>query len=133
MQATAKPNCQSLFAVLSFGVMVLTSGCTQLPDGPIEWSAIGNESHTLIRIEPAPSHEFRFNNQGHVAASFIQPNGSVVAPLLYWRVEGKLLIISEQPGGSPLMTLADPSAKDGDIFATESSGTKAKFKYRRSL
>ena len=131
MQTTAKPNSRSLLAVLSLGAIVLMSGCTRLPDGPIDWSAIGKESHTLIRIEPAPSHKFRFNMQGHVAASFIQPNGSVVAPLLYWRVEGKLLIISEQPGGSPLMTLADPSAKDGDVFATESSGTKAKFKYRR--
>jgi len=125
MRTTATPSCQSLLAGLTLCVMFLLSACARLPDGPIEWSAIGNESHTLIRIEPAPSHEFRFNMQGHVAASFIQPNGSVVAPLLYWRVEGKLLIISEQPGGSPLMTLADPSAKDGDIFATESSGTKA--------
>lgn len=132
MQPPTQPSRRSLLVGVTLGAILPLGACTRLPNGPIEWSAISNESLTLtlIRIEPGPNHQFRFNRQGTVAASFIQPNGMVVAPLLYWRAEGKLLIISEQPGGHALMTLAEPYVKDGLLIATESTGAKATFKYQ---
>ena len=130
MSTSSSPSRRSLLTTLLLCATLSFNSCTRLPSGQVEWSAIGDESLTLIRIEPAPNNQFRFDRQGRIAASIIQPNGMVVAPILYWRAEGPVLIISEQPGGPALMTLAEPFVKDGILIATESNGLKAKFKYQ---
>ena len=120
----------ALTTVASLPWAMAVSACSKREDGPVAWEALDVGSLTLVRQEPSPHHEFHFQRGGTVGASFIQPNGLVVAPLLYWRIEGKALLLSEVPGGPAMVRLADPTMKDGELLVREASGQQSRFKIK---
>ena len=105
--------------------------CDSKPDGPIEWAALEIDTSTLIRVEPSANEQLRFHKDGTVSATFVQPDGLAVAPILYWRIQARKLILSESPAGTALMAMDDPRMEGGQLAALDTAGKVGKYKISR--
>nr|WP_315490804.1 hypothetical protein [uncultured Rhodoferax sp.] len=96
-----------LVAAMALGAALYLDNGTR-----VSWAALGVEGLKLELVSETAVEDFRFSKDGSVTATLGIKNGPVTGPILYWRIVGEDLIISQEPGAEALIELPAPTIKD---------------------
>jgi hypothetical protein len=92
-------------------------GCVE-PDleKPTDWTSLALPGKTLVLEDPNAIEEFSFNADATVNATFGRKGGPIAGPILYWRVNGNRLEISNSPDSDSVEELSEPSIQGRKIW-----------------
>jgi hypothetical protein len=114
---------------LLWAVTALLVACSQEVGRPTDWKSLDLPEKRLDLQDSGRVETYVFSAQGHVAATFGTKGGALTAPLLFWRIDGADLILSEEPGpdGKLFTTFREPSIKGDIVTMKRADGGTARF------
>ena len=119
--------------VLLATVAMAILGCTKVDEGnPIEWKSLALVGKTLTLIDEKAVQIFPFAEDGIAASTIGIKDKALAGPILYWKIQGNVLVISEAPDSNVYEELSYPSLKAGVVSATRKSGARAQYALAKS-
>jgi hypothetical protein len=104
-------------------------GCKQSDEGsPAEWKSLVFAGQTLTLIDEKKLEIFPFLENGTTPAVIGIKDQAVTTPILFWKIQANVLIISTFPNAEIFEELSTPSINGNVITAIRKSGTKARYK-----
>ena len=104
------------------------AACAPQTEQATTWARQELQGKRLVLIDERIIEEFSFGADGYVDATFGEKDGARAGPILNWRLEKEVLIISEGPKEAGVEVLRLISIKGNVLTVKTKSGTVMKFK-----
>lgn len=118
---------------MAFFSLLLIAGCAQERLGtPVTWAQMKVETLELELVDSDRYELLMFGPTGMVSLTVGAKSGPLIGPLLYWRIEGDHLVVSEQPNADTYVDLYEPSLLDGFLVVRRGLFERARYMVRVS-
>jgi hypothetical protein len=94
----------------------------------ISWEEVGLTGKTLELIDEQRVEAYQFQENNLVMATFGEKNGALTAPILYWKLDNKTLLISQNDTFQDSEKFRAPLMKNGVLTIRTSFIGKSKFR-----
>ena len=115
-------------AIWAFFALGLVAACAPQTEQSTTWSRQELPGKRLVLMDERMIEEFSFNADGSVNATFGEKDGARAGPILDWRIENEVLIISKGPKRESVEELRLVSINGNVLTVRMTSGPVVKFK-----
>ena len=114
-------------AICALFALVLLAACAPQREQTSTWLQQELQGKRLELVHERVIEEFSFGAEGSVNATFGEKGGPIAGPILDWRLENDVLIISEGPKGASAEELRLISVRGNVLTVKTKSGSVVKF------
>ncbi|HEY4079384.1 MAG TPA: hypothetical protein VGM81_01700 [Burkholderiaceae bacterium] len=108
-------------------------GCAKADErNPSDWKSLALPGKTLTLIDRKKMEIFPFSEGGTTAATIGTKDGALAGPIFYWKIQGNVLVISEEPDSGVYEELSSPMINGSVVTATRKSGSKSQYQLAKS-